>query len=211
MNDSENESNKEDKCIPRFKKKSEWNLPRSKNDNLEPFISSIKTEVKSSVSGKRLRNPSEQESQAINNLESRDDIVIKQADKGSAVVVINKTDYIEEGNRQLSNTKFYKHLKSDPTKEISKQINEILSDMNSKKHIDEDTYDYLRPDETYTAGRFYLLPDGNPTKKISEFVDYNLRPHVRTMLSYIQDTTDYLKKMDSLNPLPILVSMDVSS
>ncbi|XP_071149216.1 uncharacterized protein [Mytilus edulis] len=229
MNDSEYESDKEDKCIPRFKKKSEWNPPRSKNDNLESFISSIKTEVKSSVSGKRLRNLSEQESQAINNLKSRDDIVIKQADKGSAVVVINKTDYIEEGNRQLSNTKFYKHLESDPTKEISKQINEVLSDMNSKKHIDDDTYDYLRSDETCTAGRFYLLPklhkegipgrpivsaNGHPTEKISEFVDYHLRPHVRTMPSYIQDTTDYLKKMDSLNPLPnntILVSMDVSS
>ncbi|XP_063398914.1 uncharacterized protein LOC134683533 [Mytilus trossulus] len=229
MNDSEYESDKEDKCIPRFKKKSEWNPPRSKNDNLESFISSIKTEVKSSVSGKHLRNLSEQESQAINNLKSRDDIVIKQADKGSAVVVINKTDYIEEGNRQLSNTKFYKHLESDPTKEISKQINEVLSDMNSKKHIDDDTYDYLRPDETCTAGRFYLLPklhkegtpgrpivsaNDHPTEKISEFVDYHLRPHVRTMPSYIQDTTDYLKKMDSLNPLPnntILVSMDVSS
>ena len=59
MNDSEYESDKEDKCIPRFKKKSEWNPPRSKNDNLESFISSIKTEVKSSVSAKRLRNLSE--------------------------------------------------------------------------------------------------------------------------------------------------------
>ncbi|XP_063446591.1 uncharacterized protein LOC134726124 [Mytilus trossulus] len=176
-----------------------------------------------------LTNLSEQESQAINNLKSRDDIVIKQAYKGSAVVVINKPDYIEEGNRQLSNSKFYKHLESDPTKEISKQINEVLSDMNSKKHIDDDTYDYLHPDETCTAGRFYLLPklhkegipgspivsaNGHPTEKISEFVDYHLRPHVRTMPSYIQDTTDYLQKMDSLNPLPnntILVSMDVSS
>ena len=59
-----------------------------------------------------------------------------------------------------------------------------------------------------------LSENGHPTEKISEFVDYHLRPHVRTMPSYIQDTTDYLKKMDSLNPLPnntILVSMDVSS
>ena len=39
MNDSEYESDKEDKCIPRFKNKREWNPPRSKNDNLESFIS----------------------------------------------------------------------------------------------------------------------------------------------------------------------------
>ena len=36
------------------------------------------------------------------------DIIIKPADKGSAVVVLNKKDYIAEGMRQLSDTKFYK-------------------------------------------------------------------------------------------------------
>lgn len=55
----------------------------------------------------------------------------------------------------------------------------------------------------------------HPTKKkISEFVDYHLIPHVRTLPSYIQDTTDYLKKRDTLYTLlnnTILVSMDVCS
>ena len=65
---------------------------------------------------------------------------------------------IEDGNGQLSDSKFYKELTCDPTKEISKKINDVLSEMNKDKQIDEDTYDYLRPDETCTAGRFYLLP-----------------------------------------------------
>lgn len=57
----------------------EWNPPRSNNDNLESVVSSIRIEVKSIVSGKRIQNLSEQESQAVNNLKSRNDIVIKQA------------------------------------------------------------------------------------------------------------------------------------
>ncbi|XP_063415986.1 uncharacterized protein LOC134697633 [Mytilus trossulus] len=229
MNESDYESDEGDICIPKFKKKSTWNPPKSKNDNLESFITSVKAEVRSSISGKQVRNISKSESQAMINLKDRDEIVIKQADKGSAVVVMNKADYIEEGNRQLSNAKFYKELTCDPTKEINKKINDALSEMNKDKQIDDDTYDYLRPDETCTAGRFYLLPklhkegipgrpivsaNGHPTEKISEFVDYHLRPHVQQLPSHIQDTTDYLKKMNSLSPLPnntILVSMDVCS
>ncbi|CAG2243420.1 unnamed protein product [Mytilus edulis] len=98
MNESDYESDEGDICIPKFKKKSKWNPPKSKNDNLESFITSVKAEVRSSISGKQVRNISKSESQAMINLKDRDEIVIKQADKGSAVVVMNKADYIEEGN-----------------------------------------------------------------------------------------------------------------
>jgi hypothetical protein len=37
---------------------------------------------------------------AIQELKERDDIVIKPVDKGSAVVVMDKVDYVEEANRQ---------------------------------------------------------------------------------------------------------------
>ena len=154
--------------------------------------------------------------------------MIKPADKGSAVVVMDKEDYIKEGLRQLSNHKFYKKLDSDPTSTITREIESTLSEMNENQDIDDETYKYLMPEDP-KPGRFYLLPklhkegvpgrpivsaNGHPTEKISEFVDYHLRPHVRNLPSYIQDTTDYLKKMQSLNPLPentTLVTMDVSS
>ena len=79
------------------------------------------------------------------------------------------------------------------------------------------------------AGRFYLLPkihkagnpgrpivsaNGHPTEKISEFVDLHLQSHVQTLPSYLQDTTDFLKKQEALGPIPsdaLLVSMDVTS
>jgi hypothetical protein len=53
---------------------------------------------------------------------------------------------------------------------------------------------------------------GHPTEKISEFVDFRLRPHVEALSSHLKDTTDYLLNMESMNPLPsILFSMDVMS
>jgi hypothetical protein len=68
-------------------------------------------------------------------LKERDDIVIKSADKGSAIVVMDKVDYLEEANRQLMEERFYKKLDSDPTEEFSTKITQELKIM--KVEIDE--------------------------------------------------------------------------
>ena len=67
-------------------------------------------------------------------------------------------------------------------------------------------------------GRFYLLPkihkpgnpgcpiasaNGHPTGRISEFVDFRLKSHVCNLSSFLQDTTDYLSKIESDNVLPL--------
>ena len=62
------------------------------------------------------------EREALQSLKNRDDIIIKPADKGSAVVVMDKSDYLEEAERQLSDTRFYKKLTSDPTPKFSQLI-----------------------------------------------------------------------------------------
>jgi hypothetical protein len=40
--------------------------------------------------------------------------------------------------------------------------------------------------------------NGHPTEKISEFIDFHLRPFIANLPSHIKDTTDYLKKMENL-------------
>ena len=170
----------------------------------------------------------QQKKGALQELKERDDIVIKSADKGSTVVVMDKVDYLEQANRQLTDERFYKKLDSDPTEEFSTKITQELKIMKENSHIDKNTFDYLKPDKP-KVGRFYILPkihkvnhpgrpivsaNGHPTEKISEFVDFHLRPDVEALPSHLKDTTDYLKKMESMNPLPsgtILVSMDVTS
>ena len=100
--------------------------------------------------------------------------------------------------------------------------------MHDHGHISEKNMAYLIEDQP-KAGRFYLLlkihkagnpgrpivfANGHPTEKISEFVDLHLQSHVQTLPSYLQDTTDFLKKQEALGPIPsdaLLVSMDVTS
>jgi hypothetical protein len=99
--------------------------------------------------------------------------------------------------------------------------------MHARGHLDNKTMEYLTPEDP-KPGRFYLLPkihkennpgrpivsaNGHPTEKISEFIDFHLRPFVENLPSHIKDTTDYLKKMENL-AIPentTLVTMDVTS
>jgi hypothetical protein len=56
---------------------------------------------------------------ALQNLRSNEDIIIKQADICGAVVVTDKSAYIREAERQLSDDWFYSKSEKDPTPHMS--------------------------------------------------------------------------------------------
>ena len=90
-------------------------------------------------------------------LQNNPTIVIKKADKRSAVVVMNTEDYLREGYRQVLDRKFYTKIEHDPTPEVSQKITEKLIQMKSKGLISEKNFEFLKP--TYCKhGQFYLLP-----------------------------------------------------
>ena len=66
-------------------------------------------------------NLTKEERSAKHCLSSNSDIIIKKADKGSAVVIQNRSVYIKEGLRQLSDRNFYRLQEENLT-----QIHNIL-------------------------------------------------------------------------------------
>uniref|UniRef100_A0A8C3T6V0 Reverse transcriptase domain-containing protein n=1 Tax=Chelydra serpentina TaxID=8475 RepID=A0A8C3T6V0_CHESE len=170
-------------------------------------------------------NLSRAEHNTINSLRNNSDIIIKKADKGGGVVIMNKLEYEQEAARQLSNSTFYRPLSSDPTEEYQKKLHHLLQKLPGKaqEQICIDTCLEPRP------GIFYLLPKihkpGNPgrpiisgigtlTAGLSGYVDSLLRPYATSTPSYLRDTTDFLRKLQSIGDLPdnaILATMDVEA
>ena len=70
------------------------------------------------------RNNSRGERKALENLGKYDGIFIKQADKGSAVVILDKDKYVAEAMRQLNDSEVYISLRDDPTVDIIRKVNE---------------------------------------------------------------------------------------
>jgi hypothetical protein len=82
---------------------------------------------------------------------------------------MDKTTYLQEAERQLSDCRFYEKLNSDPTLDFTQKITRALEAMPACGHIDDKTMEYFTPEDP-KPGRFYLLPkihkENNPGRPI---------------------------------------------
>ena len=92
-----------------FKAKSDFTPPLPDNANLLEYMSRIILELKTSQGqnkdNKTTRlnnNVSNAEVQAIKNLRNSEQVIVKPADKGGAIVIWPRESYIAEANKQLN-------------------------------------------------------------------------------------------------------------
>ena len=219
---------------PLLKKESLFTPTSGKDPFLDAFITAVNTDIINGIKPKTYRNISKDQNKALNDLRNNRDIVIKEADKGSSIVVQDRELYVQECTRQLDNRAHYKKLSKDPTSTFSKAVVKALDKAYQVGLIDSEMNLALRP-KNPKPGRFYTLPkvhkpfvtvptsrpivggNGTVTGKISLFLDHYLKPYVPKLRSYVQDDMDFLRKIETVNengPLPpnvILATMDVSS
>ena len=228
LSDSDTETSANKELHQKFKPKSSWR-PYPPNRTLDLFQRAVKQEIlKSKCKPKRYNNVTKKENIGLNKLTSNPHIIIKKADKGSAVVVMNTTDYLREGYRQLQDEKFYQKIPHDITNKISDKITEQLTTMRSLNLITEKNFDYLNIPNPKEA-RFYMLPKihkkgipgrpicssiNHPTANISKFVDEHIKKYVPQTKSYVRDTQHFISRVKQLGKIPegaLLVTLDVSS
>lgn len=94
----------------------------------------------------------------IADLGDRTDIIIKPADKGSMIVVLDMEAYRYEAKRQLNDTETYKRVNFPISKSRHGQINDILSRLNRRGVLSKAKMRKLKPDANATDRYFYLLP-----------------------------------------------------
>lgn len=237
--DSENINQNSRETILPFTPKSNWTPP---DPSLPAYIREIIQNdlnyFENSFEVLRVQtNLSPEENLALKELRQNNEIIIKPADKGSVVVVMDREQYIWEGNRQLNDTKYYSKLNKPFYTETFTQVTQIFQKIYEKKRINAKQRNYLIGDSQPRPRRFYLLPKihkdpdswsrpfkippGRPivsdcsseTYRAAEFIDYFLNPSAKTHKSYIKDTYDFIEKIKYLN-MPegsLLFTIDVDS
>ena len=75
--------------------------------------------------------------QALRNLKKRQHIIIKPADKGSGTVVMDKSWYIDECNRQVNDAKFYRQPDGDITDTIQQRVTVYIERLFNDGYVDE--------------------------------------------------------------------------
>ena len=97
------------------------------------------------------------ERKGLKDLSRNDKIVIKKADKGSSIVIMDREDYVKEGLSQLENPKFYCEKSENLTAYYNKIICDFLQNMLKHGEITKKTLEYLWQECPRTPG-FYMLP-----------------------------------------------------
>ena len=77
---------------------------------------------------------------ASKSLKCKGEVIIKPVDKGSVVVIMHKSAYINEGVGQLSDTHFYSEIIVDLSGEGIQRVNLHLHNMLDRRQITEDIY-----------------------------------------------------------------------
>lgn len=208
-----------------FKKKSTWNPPPADTET-ENYLEHMPSKFNAMEQRPLRPNLNKAERAAMKEL-TRAEIIIKKADKGSCLVVENRSDYINDGLSHLSDSSIYQPIDSDPTKELTKAINTYVSQIHRKGYISNNMKDYLVNDpETIRTQQLYFLKkvhkgphavrpivsgSGGPTEKVSEFMDFFLNPCVQHTYSYLKDSRELCKQLEELTFPPdcTLATVDV--
>ena len=202
--------------------------------NLEVFLSQVENELfEITKEPTRFFNLSLEEWWARRTLADDRSIVIKKADKGSCIVIWDRADYLREAKKQLSNKNVYQEVqfKKQTLSNLVDTSNKFSRGLKTKGLIAEKelkyfTYEYKK---ACNLGKMYLLPKIHkrlldvpgrpvisncrmPTEKVSEFLDFQLKPVMQNGKSYIRDSGHFLEKIKNIRALPenaVLVTADV--
>ena len=129
----------------------------------------ILKELDISPSYRRFNLP-KSERQAIKTLANNDKITIKPVDKGGKIVIQDTTDYINECERQLENTMYYKRLYTDPRAELNLIIKNKLEQGIKDGHISTEEFEVLYNRDPRISN-FYTLPKIHKTNNPGRFID----------------------------------------
>lgn len=167
-------------------------------------------------------NLTPEEEQALKGLRKNREIIIKPADKGSAVVLMDRRDYVTEALPQLNNKEYSTQLTKPMYKETEEMIKTELEDLYKSKIITKEQHKYLLGPKPPLPRYFYLLPKihksstkwtvpdhippghpivsdcGSESYRIAEYLKHFVTPLSTKHTSYIKNTQHFLSKIRTL-------------
>ena len=173
------------------------------------------------------RNITKQEVQALAELKKDQSRVILTADKGVAIVIMDKEEYQEEAKALLEDQGTYKALKTDPTSRIMSKMINLLKKIKSEGGIDDILYKKLYPTGAVPP-KFYGLSKihrsgiplrpivssrGSISYEVAKELARILKPLVGSLPHHIKNTGDFIGQIKhvKLQADETITSYDVSA
>uniref|UniRef100_A0A8C5MIH2 Reverse transcriptase domain-containing protein n=1 Tax=Leptobrachium leishanense TaxID=445787 RepID=A0A8C5MIH2_9ANUR len=174
-------------------------------------------------------NLTKKEYVGLKQLREDENVIIKPADKGGGVVILNMDQYHQEMSRLLSDLNTYQKLPGDPTAQTKQIFFEYLQRGKNTDILNDREYQYLKMEHPRIPVIYYLPkfhknktnPPGRPivsginsiTSRISEYIDLLLQPLVVRTQAYLKDTISLLRLLEEIEWKDnyIMATCDVNS
>lgn len=182
------------------------------------------------------QNITTEQRSALKQLANNELVVLKPADKGSVIVILDRAQYLLEAERQLMVTQHYRPL-SHSIKAATQELQRpILDQLKNQGFITAKQHRFLEGPDEPRDRLFYLLPKvhkkpeswpipgippgrpiisdcGSESYQIAKYIDSFLNPISQCHSSYLKDTYDFISKLQTIQ-VPqntFLFTVDITS
>lgn len=212
-------------------------LSKCININLNSkFIESNLITLNHSVKQYCIDNLSSSERNSLDNLKKNENVIIKSADKGSMIVILNRKDYLKECLRQLEDTKYYQLLSEPCYPSTSRIISNFINTMKERGEISAALAKNLLPPDNPRPRLFYtlpkihkstdkwplkIIPPGRPivsdinseSYNVAKYIDFHLKPLARRIPSFVRDSDHVIAMLSNkcFSDNCILFTIDIDS
>lgn len=165
----------------------------------------------------------------LNSLCENKNLVIRPADKGGGIIVLDKKDYLAEMSKILGDRDTYTPLRSDPKAQYKRELEAIVQYGFDQGILNSKEKPYLVPKAPRTPVIYYLpkihkhptCPPGRPivsgidsiSSRVGRYIDFFLQPLVSKMPSHLKDSRHVINLLSNITPKSgcWLVTADVAS
>ncbi len=195
-----------------FRGHSNWQ-PKILNPTISKFCSDLNMKLLNTRFNRQASNLTKLEKQSLHNFKINNNIIIKKADKGGGITILNKIDYQNKIETMLSDTITYTPISHDNSQQIFYKSNNLIKTiLFNKGRINSQQFNYLCNYKIKTP-TFYGIPKihkvniplrpivsqiNGPTKNINLIVDKYLEISMKYVTDLLLDTTEFLNKISNI-------------
>ena len=190
--------------------------PRTTNNSLELYLELTTNDLKNvNLFRNSHDNITPQHRQALKDLTTWDDIIVRKFDKGKGWIVDSKESYVLRMEERLNDTKTFKNIteeenvietinhkihtwSEDNQQHLTKNLCKALIPGSSRPGYNYGNYKSHKPEKNYPL-RMITSDCGSPVQPLSKYVEYHLYPLVKKLEYVIIDTRHFLQKLDKFN------------
>ena len=148
--------------------KGSFNPPANRNRKLDAVVNYLKAQAFEEKPENSKNNLSKSDMKGLKELKENEKIVIKEADKGGCVVIMDTSHYVNMVMMQLNDKKTYQTTKNDCDTKVMKKLNDLVKKY--EKVLTEKEAKFLSK-FSFKTSNFYGLPKIHKSGKIAAAIE----------------------------------------